>query len=173
MEKKLLKLSHTERSDINPHVSGLYSCLLSYFFNIYPQGFCVRFAQLYYLHCVCLCCTLRSWFHACLGPSPRNFGRWNIKISFLQFCIIPEMLDNYGKLSELYLNVPLSSNGGKKLLNSIKSFSHTGHNFIAINDLLPATVLNKASTLDFPSTILTTTPLDTWWQPGQPRTKGP
>ena len=40
--------------------------------------------------------------------------------------INPEILGHYGKLWELYFNVPLSSNRGEKLLNSFEMLSHTG-----------------------------------------------
>ena len=55
-----------------------------------------------------------------------------MEMSFQQFCINPEISSHYGKLSELYLNVPLSSNCGDKVLNSIKILSRVGQNLNAI-----------------------------------------
>ena len=63
---------------------------------------------------------------------PAIGGQRYIEMSFRQFCINPEILGHYGKLSELYFNVPLSSNRGEKLLNSIEMLSHLGQNLYAI-----------------------------------------
>ena len=59
-------------------------------------------------------------------------GQRYIEMVFQQFCINPEILGNYVKLSELYLNVSVSSNGRGKPLKSIEMLSHTGQNFNAM-----------------------------------------
>ena len=60
---------------------------------------------------------------------PSIGGQWCIEMSFWQFCINPVTLGPYGKLSELYFNIPLSLNCGEKFLNGIEIFSRTGQHF--------------------------------------------
>ena len=66
---------------------------------------------------------------------PSIGGQPYIEMSFWQFCINPVTLGPYGKLSVLYINVPLSLNRGEKLLNGIEIFSHTGQHFNGVFDL--------------------------------------
>ena len=59
-------------------------------------------------------------FNAIYDLLPAIGGQWYIEILFRQFSIMTTYLRVYAKLSELHFNVSLSSNRGKKVLNSIK-----------------------------------------------------
>ena len=80
-----------------------------------PVGSCMLHSQ------ILVSCMLR-WV------SPRLEKNHTLKCHFCQcqFCIIPEILDHYGKLLEQYFNIPFSYNDREKLLNSIEILSQMG-----------------------------------------------
>ena len=63
---------------------------------------------------------------------PAIGGQRCIEMWFRKFSINPDISGHYGKLSELYFNVPLSSNCGEKVLSGIKILSQLEQHFNAI-----------------------------------------
>ena len=118
--------------------------------NTVETDFCC-FNKFDWLFCsviyIYISCTLRSWIHTFSGQYPRN-GRttmyWHVVATIFHkpwdtlgtLSTLSKTNSHYGKLSELYLNVPLSSNCREKVLNRIKIWSRVWQNFNAIFKLL-------------------------------------
>ena len=65
-------------------------------------------------------------FHAILAQCPHDWG------TTIHFSINPDISGQYGKLSEIYFNIPLFFNCREKVLNFIKNLSRVRNNFRCI-----------------------------------------